>query len=487
MGLLDLLSAKIENKMLKAKMEKNSLKALESLTQSLSEYQQRQGQESRGAMELAPGSEDPNIINPEIQPVKANPQRLMDALFPVIAQSNPAAAGQLFETMNDPKRKLLESVVSLITGMGKTASSGQPGGMVAPQTDPLTGIIKDMTGEDQNAAASAAGTGTALEMAGVPIFKGVERIQTGQTRQLAQKKYDDEIKAGITETYKDPTGAEYTRYVNKVTKEPITGPGTDPGGWRKSAAAKLEAVDVTVPGKGKVRVWVTPGREGGIATGPEPLKEVTEELPGGGQRRRTIPESQSFDVTTKQPAGSVAIQGDELGLWVHPATLATATQGMTPDQAKAEGFQRVSTAAKQSIDSLKAATVVVTEIKGLMNKVFPEKESFASPQRALRPIGAALQTNPDATRLFSLVNGTLAPIVRSLGEKGNLSDTDVKRAGKLMILGTDSTKVARDKTNGLLNLLGKIQRSTFSGTGTAPAQKDLGTLSNEELLKELEK
>lgn len=486
MGLLDLISTKLDNKLMETKIKKNQLKNLQGLLEMMDQ-----------ATAPKPTDTNVNVADPTIgnqtgvfnvnqdlgnMPTTRTLPGTMtgNTLLDQILKTYPEHAAAIMTKANDPetliKRRVLESIG------GGTGTPGQPTGGLDLQS-----IIRDLSGTDPAKATAAASQGAMLEMGGVPVMKATERVQTGQTRALAEKKYNDEIKAGIVETYKDPTGAEYTRYVNKVTKDPITGPGTDPAGWRKSAAAKLEAVDVLIPGRGKVRAWVTPGQEGGIPLGPEPLKEVTEELPGGGQRRRTIPESQPFDITTKQPAGNVAIQGDELNLWVHPATLATATQGMTPDQAKAGGFQRVSTAAKQSIDSLKAATVVVTEIKGLMDKVFPEKESFASPQRILRPIGAALQTNPDATRLFSLVNGTLAPIVRSLGEKGNLSDTDVKRAGKLVISGTDSTKVARDKTQGLLDLLGKIQRSTFSGSGTAPGQKDLKALSNDELLKELEK
>jgi hypothetical protein len=394
-------------------------------------------------------------------------------LVPALVRSgNLTPAAQVAESAakeaNDPKKIILRQLFG--GGGAPVAPGGQPGTASVPELSGMESLIKDMTGDDSARAAAAAGKGTMLEMAGIPIFKGTERVQTGQQRGLSQKNYDLKIAEGVRETYKDPTGAEYERYVDPTNKRaPIVGPNTDPAGWRKSSASQLQPVDVTVPGKGQVRIWVTPGQEGGVSLGPEELRVISEQLPGGGEKQRTVPKTQPFDVTTKQPAGNVAIQGDELGLWVNPTTLATATQGMTPEQAKTEGFQRVSTAAKANIDALKAATVVVTEIKDLMGKVFPEKESFASPQRILRPIGAALQTNPDATRLFALVNGTLAPIVRSLGEKGNLSDNDMKRARDLALKGTDSTKVAREKTIGMLDLLGKIQRSTFSG-GAEPAK-----------------
>ncbi|MHB8123112.1 MAG: hypothetical protein ACYDG4_13260 [Desulfuromonadaceae bacterium] len=503
MGLLEVFSAALDAKVAKHKATKaesdakianiQTLKGLSDMIQEkiqgipatpgTAEFPNAAGDEGGGSIPTISGG-TPAVAGQSM----GSP--LLDMLVPALVRSgNLTPAAQVAEAAakeaNDPKKMILRN---LFGGGSSTPPSGPgaPAGAM-PEVAGMEGLINDMAGNDSAKAAAAASKATMLEVAGIPIFKGAERVQTGQQRALSQKNYDLKIAEGVKETYKDPTGAEYERYVDPTNKRaPIVGPNTDPAGWRKSTAAQLQPVDVTVPGKGQVRIWVAPGQEGGVSLGPEELRVISEQLPGGGEQQRTIPKTQPFNVTTKQAGGNVAIQGDELSLWVNPQTLSTATQGMTPEQAKAEGFQRVSTQAKQNIDALKAANIVVTEIKTLMAKVFPEKESFASPQRALRPIGAALQTNPDASRLFSLVNGTLAPIVRSLGEKGNLSDQDMKRAQNLFLKGTDSAKVAWDKTNGMLDLLGKIQRSTFSGTETKKG-KDLKSMSNEELLKELEK
>jgi hypothetical protein len=73
------------------------------------------------------------------------------------------------------------------------------------------------------------------------------------------------------------------------------------------------------------------------------------------------------------------------------------------------------------------------------------------------------QTNPDAATLERLINGTLAPIVRSMGEKGNLSDTDIKRAKFLFPQLTDSGDVAWNMLKELKSMISKNKQAKLGG------------------------
>lgn len=448
-----------------AKMK--SLENLSKLTDMLSQYQQQQSWADKGAYQLSPGSENPETINPEIRPVA---QPAGQNLLTQFMLTYPEHVGTIMATTLNPERQIKSAVLPLVQDAmkGVAQPAGEPTQTVPGQEN--TGGTGNMGPLAQKIFDNPL-LGAALKAGGLDVVPSIQAGAANKRAIIQEKEYQRKIADGQREEYTDPTGAVYERYVDPTNKRtPLIGPSTDPQGWRQKSATQLQPADVLVNGK-KVRIWVQPKPTGGVDLGPEELRTVTEQLPGGAERTRTLPKSEPFDIMTKQPGGAVAIPTDELSLWVSPADLTTAQQGMTPEQAKGAGMQRISTSAKASIDSLKAANVVVTEIKDLMEKVFPQKESFASPQRLLRPISAALQTDPNASRLFSLVNGTLAPIVRSLGEKGNLSDVDIKRAIEMSIKGTDSAAVAWQKINGMLELLGKIQRATFSGSGKAAVPK----------------
>ncbi len=123
----DLLQTKVKNKMLEAKLEENKLKTLQSLSEAVAQYQQQQGWAEKGAMELSPGSEDPNVMNPEIQPVVPDQGKLMNALLPLIGQSNPAVAGQIIQKQTDDKvqAQSFAEMSKLIFGPGGDGGTGQ--------------------------------------------------------------------------------------------------------------------------------------------------------------------------------------------------------------------------------------------------------------------------------------------------------------------------------------------------------------------------
>lgn len=58
----------------------------------------------------------------------------------------------------------------------------------------------------------------------------------------------------------------------------------------------------------------------------------------------------------------------------------------------------------------------------------------------------------------------MAPLIRSLGEKGNLSDNDMKRAIELLPKLSDTSEVAWGKYQQLTELFRDVQRASISGT-----------------------
>jgi hypothetical protein len=171
-------------------------------------------------------------------------------------------------------------------------------------------------------------------------------------------------------------------------------------------------------------------------------------------------------LTTTPPSKKLRIKDADLPLWINLETLQTPAVGITPEEAQANGFVRVTTGQKEAVKGFATTEVVIDKIEQLMNDVFPEKGGIG--ERLLgapkRSTGAFLQSNQKAAELDSLIKGTLAPIIRALGEKGALSDTDVKRAINLLPALTDSADVARGKIGNLKDLFMASKQSVLGAT-----------------------
>jgi hypothetical protein len=137
---------------------------------------------------------------------------------------------------------------------------------------------------------------------------------------------------------------------------------------------------------------------------------VDVQQPGGGTIKMPLPQA-GQGIQTKLSVKDMPIAEGNLPLWRHPDTLAPAQVGMTPNQAKAQGYKRVTTGQLESIMSFAQVEEILGSIETLMKKVFPEQEGpvgriIGGPKRKL---SALAQTNPDAATLERLINGTLAP------------------------------------------------------------------------------
>jgi len=182
-------------------------------------------------------------------------------------------------------------------------------------------------------------------------------------------------------------------------------------------------------------------------------------------------------IQTKPGAKSLPIMEQNLPLWRHKDTLDSPPPGMSPNKATAQGYKRLNTGQVEAIQNFAQVENILNTIDDLMEKVFPEDESalgrlVGGPKRTL---SALAQTNTDAAMLMRLINGTLAPIVRSMGEKGNLSDTDIKRAAKLFPNLMDRGDVAWGMLEELRGIISKNKKVKFGGMGLKVSKKIVRT------------
>ncbi len=149
----------------------------------------------------------------------------------------------------------------------------------------------------------------------------------------------------------------------------------------------------------------------------------------------------------KSPPAGAEVQGPaESALWFHTEDLSTPESGQTPDQLEAQGYKKLTAGRAGGIPATASALKLIGDIEGLVEKVFPLEEKGLMERLkggTERTLGAWAQTNPDAAVLLRKIKGSLAPIIRSMGEKGALSDGDVKRATAALPKLTDSPAVAR--------------------------------------------
>lgn len=230
-----------------------------------------------------------------------------------------------------------------------------------------------------------------------------------------------------------PGGQPYTIGIDQYTNQPVSA-------FPEYIQPQFQ--EETLPSGEKVRRWVRPPGMG---------------IGGGAQ-----PSPQGRFVTQLSPADTPMTDTDA-PMYIHPETLESPPVGMTPRQANEMGFKRLTTNARNQIDAFKGVIAVANNIEELMKDVFPPAGGALDLGRANRKIGAILQTNPKAAEFDNLVNATLAPFIRALGEKGTLADNDVARAKNMMPQLTDSPDVAWRNLRRLKKLFTEIQQSMISG------------------------
>lgn len=204
------------------------------------------------------------------------------------------------------------------------------------------------------------------------------------------------------------------------------------------------------------------------------IKYMPITVPGKGTFNVQVPKfggtgGPSLNIQTSPADKQEAIPQAELPLWVNTKTLETPPVGMTPIEAQDAGYKRVTTGQKDVVNSMGSVSKIIDQIRGLMDSVYPKTENFSEriTGGVSRYVGAKTQTNTEAAKLQKLLKGTLAPIIRSLGEKGALSDGDVKRAIELFPALTDDADVAWGAIEQIQNILDGAKDQALGVSGTA--------------------
>ena len=146
--------------------------------------------------------------------------------------------------------------------------------------------------------------------------------------------------------------------------------------------------------------------------------------------------------------------------------------GTTAQQAA--GARPLTAAQRTKLDAQNASLAIVDNMEQQIQAIAQAGTKFPTgPLERIRAIPRTakdvyLQANPQLVRVHRQVEGTLALIVRSLGEVGTLTDGDIERARSLMPTFApipDTEAVIRQKIEGLRQLI----REVVSRTGTRPA------------------
>lgn len=151
--------------------------------------------------------------------------------------------------------------------------------------------------------------------------------------------------------------------------------------------------------------------------------------------------------------------------------------GISADQAHAQGFRLESTAAQTGARKIETAENVLTQLDRLSEPVFGNVKSGLS-NRIQSGIDKGRerlnQADTSVEEYVSFAEGTVAPLIKSLGESGNLATEDVER-GLAMLPKVypipDTKEVAKKKLANLAELI----RSAKGGPSTAMGVSKIST------------
>lgn len=216
-------------------------------------------------------------------------------------------------------------------------------------------------------------------------------------------------------------------------------------------------------------------REKTFARGFDEWVPVKVTLPGQGEVTMMMPKyaaggtpgavSDGGSIQTKPGINDMPIDEQNLPLWRKKGTLEPAPVGMTPNDAEKQGYVRVTSSQLDAVQGFSQIGNILGQVENLMVKVYPKDEDAVGriTGGSKRLFNSISQNDPNVSTLMGLIGGTLSLTIRSMGEKGALSDGDVKRAIKLYPSITDSGKVAWQKINQLKMLIKQAKESKIGG------------------------
>lgn len=232
-------------------------------------------------------------------------------------------------------------------------------------------------------------------------------------------------------------------------------------GLQNSINAGQFAIHHLAPPEMEIKVKTNPDESQEIVYTPKhpPLSVGNQPAIGGGQK-------------LKPPREDMLIPADDISKY-RDAEGKPARLGMTFGQAQKEGFQPVSSGVETQIISQASANEILNTLEKSGKKIWSKGGAIGRALKAPYILGNRIaQYDPELSAYESFAQGTMAPLVRSLGEKGNLSDTDIKRAQKLIPLASDTEEVATKKIKQLKDWIGNVREKTgIQGGKTESATK----------------
>jgi hypothetical protein len=159
-------------------------------------------------------------------------------------------------------------------------------------------------------------------------------------------------------------------------------------------------------------------------------------------------------------------EGNSLGFFRDNEIPQKGATGIKPEKSSSTS----STMQTASLDVEKADTIV-NKLEKLWNEL-PHGEGVSGRLSGYAQKGkAALGSNPKVKAYEDFAKGTVAPLVRGLGEKGNLSDTDVERALNAIALYPDTAEEGRLKFQQLKELIADTKKKIKNTGKQAPQAK----------------
>lgn len=304
-----------------------------------------------------------------------------------------AAKELLANAENDRKIKAGEEwqqVMSLIPGF-----SGQPGGEGAPATP---------QGE--------------MPQMGIPQLMAIEKLakETGNINPFAIKEYQTSIVNPETGGPQTVGVGQWGNIIKKMDeyRKPIDYIQTTEEGGRR--ALQLQPGTTLEGGGMKGIVPLSP------ASAKENQKEVEYIDATGATWKKVVNATTGEDVPNIKP-------------WL---------VGISPKQ----------TAEAQTAGAGGGARAIMEQLNSLIDQMDLGESLLEKTSRGAElTAGAFAGTNEPAVLYQSLVGGSLGPIIRSLGEKGALSDSDVKRAFKLIPSFYTSKTIAKNQLKQILDII----------------------------------
>jgi hypothetical protein len=151
--------------------------------------------------------------------------------------------------------------------------------------------------------------------------------------------------------------------------------------------------------------------------------------------------------------------------------------GTTPAEVMRSGqYRQVNTQLANTVPSIKSAYKTLRLMEGLSDRIFANEDLIARIGRMGEQTWQRFaQDDPAVSRFISLSRGTLATIIRSLGEKGTLAEGDVRRAEQLLpnLYPPDKLDVAKAKIQQIREIIGAsgIEEEPQSGSGWTAEQE----------------